>query len=169
MRVSFSFISAVKCADVVNNPWTLAPIHAPATRATQSVLKGSFPAGIQQGGDSGGECTAADARAQQLADRISSGSSAEPMTNPLEAALRHSRTGSTTYLVPPELSALTAFLKVRLLLFPLLPSLKPADKVLMQHRIMHELGVWPLRKMQSPVCSAPLESIFSRLVEWFSR
>lgn len=58
------------------------------------------------------DSAAAVAESEQQDERQDSGATAEPLTHNLEAALRHARTGSTSFLLPPELAALTAFLKV---------------------------------------------------------
>ena len=49
--------------------------------------------------------------AQQNEERASSGAAAEALTQTLDSNQRHTRGASMGYLVPPELAALTAFLK----------------------------------------------------------
>ena len=55
----------------------------------------------------------ADAEAQQQEDRISSGAAAESLSDAQESTQKHCRIGSTSFLIPPELATLTAFLKVQ--------------------------------------------------------
>ncbi len=54
----------------------------------------------------------AEENAQQDVERVSSGAAAEALTQCADSGQRHVRGASMGYLVPPELAALTAFLKV---------------------------------------------------------
>lgn len=58
-----------------------------------------------------GSTGGAEANSPQNVERVDSGGTAEALSQPAEPAQRHTRGASMGYLVPPELAALTAFLK----------------------------------------------------------